>query len=77
VVSIYEIVDDRRCQPCHAGAFLPVRDQWASARNKISEISSWQSVELKISNPRNFMHIEWSEEKFLKGSVGHQMKLCF
>jgi len=23
------------------------------------------------------MHIEWSEEKFLKGSVGHQIKLCF
>jgi len=23
------------------------------------------------------MHIEWSEEKFLKGSVGHQMKLSF
>jgi len=22
------------------------------------------------------MHIEWSEEKFLKGSVGHQIKLC-
>jgi len=21
------------------------------------------------------MHIEWSEEKFLKGSVGHQIKL--
>jgi len=25
----------------------------------------------------NFMQIEWSEEKFLKGSVGHQIKLCF
>jgi len=25
----------------------------------------------------NFVHIEWSEEKFLKGSVGRQMKLCF
>jgi len=25
---------------------------------------------------QNFMHIEWSEEKFLKGSVGHQIKLC-
>jgi len=23
------------------------------------------------------MHIEWSQKKFLKGSVGHQMKLCF
>ena len=23
------------------------------------------------------MHSEWSEEKFLKDSVGHQMKLCF
>jgi len=23
------------------------------------------------------MHIEWSEEKFLKGSVGHQIKLWF
>ena len=23
------------------------------------------------------MHIEWSEEKFLKGSVGHQIKLYF
>jgi len=23
------------------------------------------------------MHIEYSEEKFLKGSVGPQMKLCF
>jgi len=23
------------------------------------------------------MHIEWSEEKFLKGSVGRQRKLCF
>jgi len=23
------------------------------------------------------MHIEWSEEKFLKGSVGRQSKLCF
>jgi len=23
------------------------------------------------------MHIAWSEEKFLKGSVGHQIKLCF
>jgi len=23
------------------------------------------------------MHIEWSEEKFLKGSMGHQMKLYF
>jgi len=23
------------------------------------------------------MHIEWSEEKFLKGSVGYQNKLCF
>jgi len=23
------------------------------------------------------MHSEWSEEKFLKGSVGHRMKLCF
>jgi len=23
------------------------------------------------------MYIEWSEEKFLKGSVGRQMKLCF
>jgi len=25
----------------------------------------------------NFMYIEWSEEKFLKGSVGHQIKLWF
>jgi len=25
----------------------------------------------------NFIHIEWSEEKFLKGSVGHQMNLFF
>ena len=25
----------------------------------------------------NFVYIEWSEEKFLKGSVGRQMKLCF
>jgi len=25
----------------------------------------------------NFMHIELSEEKFLKGSVGHQIKLLF
>ena len=33
--------------------------------------------ELKISNPRIFVHIEWSEEKFLKGSVGHQIKLWF
>jgi len=23
------------------------------------------------------VNIEWSEEKFLKGSVGRQMKLCF
>jgi len=23
------------------------------------------------------MHIEWREEKFLKGSVDHQIKLCF
>jgi len=23
------------------------------------------------------MQIEWSEEKFLKGSVGHQVKLYF
>jgi len=23
------------------------------------------------------MHIEWIKEKFLKGSVGHQIKLCF
>ena len=23
------------------------------------------------------MHIEWSEEKFLRGSVGRQVKLCF
>ena len=26
---------------------------------------------------KNFMDSEWSEEKFLKGIVGHQMKLCF
>ena len=26
---------------------------------------------------KNFMHFEWSEEKFLIGGVGHQMKLCF
>jgi len=25
----------------------------------------------------NFVYIEWSEEKFLKGSVGRQVKLCF
>ena len=37
---------------------------------QISEISPWQkcSCELKISE--NFMQSEWSEEKFLKGSVG-------
>jgi len=46
-------------------------------RSKISEISQLQKCfsELKISNPRHFMHIEWSEEKFLKGSVGHQIEL--
>jgi len=31
----------------------------------------------QIFKSENFMHIEWSEEKFLKGSVGRQMKLCF
>jgi len=25
----------------------------------------------------NFMHSEWSDQKFLKGIVGHWMKLCF
>ena len=25
----------------------------------------------------NFVHIKWSEEKFLKGSVGRQMKQYF
>jgi len=44
------------------------------SRNKISEIFSWQKC---FSELENFMHSEWSEEKFLKGIVGHQMKLCF
>ena len=26
---------------------------------------------------KNFVHIELSEEKFLRGSVGRQVKLCF
>jgi len=25
----------------------------------------------------NFMEVEWSEEKFLEGSVCHQARLCF
>ena len=48
-------------------------------RSKISEISHWQTCfsELKISNPRISCTLKWSEEKFLKGSVGHQIKLYF
>ena len=26
---------------------------------------------------RKFMYNEWSEEKFLKGSVGHKIRVCF
>mmetsp|Transcript_80833 Transcript_80833/g.131010 ORF Transcript_80833/g.131010 Transcript_80833/m.131010 type:complete len:91 (+) Transcript_80833:849-1121(+) len=28
-------------------------------------------------NFENFMHSEWSEVKFLEGSVGHQTRVCF
>jgi len=29
----------------------------------------------QIFKSENFMYIDWSEEKFLRGSVGHKIKL--
>ena len=40
---------------------------------------SWAKVCYSIGNVRfeNFMHMEWSEEKFLKGIVGDKRRLRF
>jgi len=38
-----------------------------------AEVFSWT----QNFKPENFMHSEWIEEYFLKGSVGQKMNLCF
>ena len=48
--------------------------QGANFQRFLSGKSVFLNSKLQI---REFVYVEWSEEKFLKGSVGRQMKLCF
>jgi len=50
-----------------------------SRKNEISDISPGAKVCYSNKNVRfeNCMHVEWSEEKFLKSIVGDKMRLSF
>jgi len=50
-----------------------------SRKNEISDISPGAKVCYSNRNVRfeNLMHMEWSEEKFLKGIVGGRRRLSF
>jgi len=62
------------------GANLVVRLRQASKSQKRDfRHFSWATVCYSNGNVRfeNFMHMEWSEDKFLKGIVGDERRLRF